>query len=322
MVQPQNIKLEECYYNFYDYRNAVQRWSLDHTLLDAGQFYGYISLLDFGNVQVIKTGLSGSVLHRGEIPPGHRTLLIPAEANQSTIWFNKKVEQDCIYVFPKSDTTIDATTYQNFNFYTVSIEDNHFERCMRDCNATNLYNTLTDQECTFSINKFHIHYISSFIQILFNRIRQKPDLVNSESFINSVKYKLPYLLINIMNRRSLILQPEFNSKSAIAFNNSVEYILRNIKRNISVKELSKFSGVSARTLELVFSERFGVSPKKFIKSARLNKLKWEIYQSSGSRTVSDIAKQYGFNHLGQLSDDYQTFFGESPKQTIRSVRKD
>jgi AraC family ethanolamine operon transcriptional activator len=84
-----------------------------------------------------------------------------------------------------------------------------------------------------------------------------------------------------------------------------------------VQKLVEETGVSVRTLEYSFLERFGTSPKAVLKSLRLSGANRELISTvEGSIQISDIATRWGFWHMGQFAKDYKKMFGELPSETL------
>jgi transcriptional regulator GlxA family with amidase domain len=82
-------------------------------------------------------------------------------------------------------------------------------------------------------------------------------------------------------------------------------------------DLRVIAGVSDRTLEYAFRERFGIGPAAFLKLHRLGRLRAELLRAEpGSAQVGDLAAHHGFWHAGHLSSDYRRIFGETPRQTL------
>ena len=76
--------------------------------------------------------------------------------------------------------------------------------------------------------------------------------------------------------------------------------------------------MSQRTLEYAFDERFGVTPKAFLLTYRLNMVRKELRSSDHSTTkVVDIANDYGFWHMGRFAANYYQLFQELPSDTLR-----
>ncbi|MCV6584435.1 MAG: helix-turn-helix domain-containing protein [Marinibacterium sp.] len=82
-------------------------------------------------------------------------------------------------------------------------------------------------------------------------------------------------------------------------------------------QLRHIAGVSERTLQYAFRERFGLSPAAFLKLHRLGHLRRALHRADPDHArVGDLAAQLGFWHGGHLSTDYRRAFGETPADTL------
>ena len=97
------------------------------------------------------------------------------------------------------------------------------------------------------------------------------------------------------------------------------YIENHIDETIRLEDLCSDVGVGLRTLQRCFSRHFQTSPVAYIQARRLNLARRELVSAdpTGS-TVTRIALDSGFNHLGRFSVDYHAHFGETPRQTLMS----
>jgi transcriptional regulator GlxA family with amidase domain len=60
-----------------------------------------------------------------------------------------------------------------------------------------------------------------------------------------------------------------------------------------------------------------MSPFEYIKARRLNAARQALVAAdSSSNTVTRIAVENGFAHLGRFAADYREHFGESPHETL------
>jgi len=87
---------------------------------------------------------------------------------------------------------------------------------------------------------------------------------------------------------------------------------------ITVSELQAYSGVCWRTLDRAFKDRFGIGPKQYIAAVRLAAVRKKLRSASPHQTVTDIASEWGFNHMGRFSSNYRRMFGELPSRTLRN----
>ena len=102
-----------------------------------------------------------------------------------------------------------------------------------------------------------------------------------------------------------------------AFIKAKTYILEHPTDPITVQRLVRRIGVSERTLEFAFLERFGITPKAVLRSIRINGAHRELKLTNGENTkISDIASRWGFWHMGQFGKDYKKMFGELPSRTL------
>jgi len=99
---------------------------------------------------------------------------------------------------------------------------------------------------------------------------------------------------------------------------ALEIIESHLTEPVRLEDLCRHAGVGVRVLQRVFREHLGVSPKQYIKVRRLNAARRLLASGYPSETtVSEIARQCGYAHLGRFSVDYRSHFGETPRQTLR-----
>ncbi|MBF4616040.1 helix-turn-helix transcriptional regulator [Curtobacterium sp. VKM Ac-1376] len=78
-------------------------------------------------------------------------------------------------------------------------------------------------------------------------------------------------------------------------------------------------GVSPRTLQTSFMREHGVSPMTFLQRMRLDRVHAALQSGNRHETsVSEVAVEWGFRHLGRFSGTYFRRFGEYPGQTLRA----
>ena len=84
--------------------------------------------------------------------------------------------------------------------------------------------------------------------------------------------------------------------------------------------LSRRCAASERLVEQAMRYGAGMPPKRWLTMARLNRVYEELSDPGGTRSVTDTALHWGFNHLGRFASNYRTVFGESPSDTVARVR--
>jgi AraC family ethanolamine operon transcriptional activator len=90
--------------------------------------------------------------------------------------------------------------------------------------------------------------------------------------------------------------------------------------NASIADICAAAGVTRRTLHLGFLEVFGIPPIAYLRALRLNGARADLRNPDARDfTITQVATNWGFLHLGRFSVSYRGHFGESPSATVRRV---
>lgn len=83
-------------------------------------------------------------------------------------------------------------------------------------------------------------------------------------------------------------------------------------------DICRALNVSRRTLQYSFAEIYGIAPLAYLRRVRLNRARCDLSTAADDRgSVTTVATQWGFMHLGRFSLDYRQLFGELPSDTLR-----
>ena len=97
-----------------------------------------------------------------------------------------------------------------------------------------------------------------------------------------------------------------------------DYATSRVGDTLYVSDLCRAAGVSERTLEYAFKEIMGLTPVAYLIRLRLHRVRRALLAATqGSTTVSAVALDWGFWHLGDFSRAYRDCFGELPSDTLR-----
>lgn len=88
-----------------------------------------------------------------------------------------------------------------------------------------------------------------------------------------------------------------------------------------VSDLCEACEVPRRTLNRAFQNALGMGPATYLRRVRLNRARRALREeTTRSITVTDVALELGFWHLGRFAEQYAELFGESPHETRFRVR--
>lgn len=100
-----------------------------------------------------------------------------------------------------------------------------------------------------------------------------------------------------------------------------QYIVQHAREVISAEDLQRIAGVSKSKLYQEFQYYFSTSPLTYLKRYRLQQIYKALSTQNGQRhlSISQLAYEWGFNHLSRFSQEYRAEFGESPSETKKRV---
>ncbi|WP_460415535.1 AraC family transcriptional regulator [Pseudomonas sp. microsymbiont 2] len=98
----------------------------------------------------------------------------------------------------------------------------------------------------------------------------------------------------------------------------LEHIERNLKLELTAEGLAEKACMSLRSLYALFDRHLGTTPKQYIRERKLERVRQCLVDPSCQvRSVTELALDHGFLHLGRFSEIYRQRFGELPSQTFR-----
>lgn len=97
-----------------------------------------------------------------------------------------------------------------------------------------------------------------------------------------------------------------------------EYMLAHADEPVTIRDLVRVAGVSARSLFAGFRKHRGIGPMNYLKMIRLDRARADLTAADPHEaTVTEIALKWGFSHFGHFSAAYARRFGERPSETLR-----
>lgn len=90
---------------------------------------------------------------------------------------------------------------------------------------------------------------------------------------------------------------------------------------LSMAELAREVGVGLRSLQLAFIEARAMEPRDVLLRFRLDRARERLLKPGPTDTVTSIALDCGFAHLGRFPAAYRTAFGELPAETLARARR-
>ncbi|MBV6726003.1 AraC family transcriptional regulator [Nocardioides daeguensis] len=118
------------------------------------------------------------------------------------------------------------------------------------------------------------------------------------------------------NNRRPVAAPETSCPRVVR--TVVDLIEAEPERAWRLAELARHAGVSARTLQEAFQRELGMTPLERLRSARIARARADLLAADPATvSVTDVAAQWGFFHLGRFAQAYRAAYQELPSQTLK-----
>ncbi len=96
-----------------------------------------------------------------------------------------------------------------------------------------------------------------------------------------------------------------------------EFIEAHYREAVHIEDLCRVTGVAVRTLQRCFREYFDLTITEYLKTVRLDAASRELLAAHPLHgSVSTIARQHGFTHLGRFSEEFRERFGKLPREAL------
>jgi transcriptional regulator GlxA family with amidase domain len=91
---------------------------------------------------------------------------------------------------------------------------------------------------------------------------------------------------------------------------AIDLVRSDLARRWTVKDLARLCGVRRRTMEKHFQRFASCAPLEFLRTARLDQARRKLIAATPGATVTGVATQCGFTHLGRFAVTYRERYGE------------
>ena len=101
---------------------------------------------------------------------------------------------------------------------------------------------------------------------------------------------------------------------------AIDYIEAHLDSVVTLADIVAASHVPGRTLFKHFKDYRGASPMRYLRMARLKKVREALQRAEPEQDIAEVAMRWHFEHMGRFAVEYRKRFGESPSETLRGHR--
>ncbi len=169
-------------------------------------------------------------------------------------------------------------------------------------------------------------HTASLLSLLMNFSRElnRPGgILESRAAAASFEHALiTFMLFGLEHNLSGILNAPVPDAGAEQVRLVEEYINVHCTDPISMAAIARETGHSANSIFRSFRKHRDYTPMQLLRRVRMELARTRLLRASAPDSVSRIATECGFTHLGRFATDYRRRFGETPSETLaRSLRQ-
>ena len=244
-------------------------------------------------------------LHQQAAPPSHRVTFVVLEKNVRRLWWRGFDESTNTVLISRPGSDFESFSGTDFSVHTVSVT----EEALMMAAATQELKPLSADSWPEVV-----HLKAEAAESLRQRLRRLSSCTGDTLDAYAVLNALARL---VCDRGRLPQTRPAARMRDIAIRRCLAALTHGTELPPDPETLREIAGVSERTLEYAFRERFGLTPAAFLRVQRLGRLRADLlWAAPGEAQVGDLAARYGFWHTGHLSAQYLRAFGEHPSQTL------
>jgi len=291
---------------------VLSDWNLQFRQLDCGPLQASIDRVISSKLVVQRVQLSRRFHQCGFAPHGVLTFGIP-DLGDSIKWYGDSAHKRSMMNFNRRNG-FDAVSEVGFAANTFSIGSVAFEQEASAMGMPMSVDQVTDSAEQFLVGTADLNRMRTIVSGLLTVTARD---TFSESIVEELQNDLIQLLVqSVANPDALTAKSNYTQRQQAA-DRALE-LIRTSTNTSTLGEIYEYAGVSYRTLNRAFKERFGVSPKQYIVATRLAEARRALVSSQGSVRITDVASNWGFWHLGRFARDYKRMFGELPSDTLNN----
>lgn len=166
----------------------------------------------------------------------------------------------------------------------------------------------------------------NFVTLLRTMMRQIDELQANQATLERLAmddqlYRLAAAMLepDLLFARENVVPMRHHSQERVA--RLCEFLQGNLSHPISLTDMERISGLSARVLQYSFQRAFGMRPKQWLCKQRLHAARAALMRSCGQIKLTALAYEFCFPSPSVFSRAYQMEFGELPSETLAGVRK-
>lgn len=296
-----------------EFADAQPDWTLHYEQLSTGRFEGRLEHVQLPGVRLVFEETSRAVRQRGKLGTGHIGFGMPLTLSGKATFNGQPLDADSIMIgrSEELDLCFPAGTGMVAVVVEAELLGTLWEHMYGKRLSAWIEHQLVVQARPVVAAELRRQHLAALASAAAN-----PGLLHDPQAVMQLRDAILIEWIEAIPAR--VDTDELASAEARkrVVDRACELMLSRPEEPMSILQVCDRIGASPRKLEYCFGKVLGVSPAKYLRSARLNGVRRALRREPQA-AVQDVAARWGFWHLGEFAAAYRRQFDELPSQTLR-----
>jgi AraC-like DNA-binding protein len=289
-------------------------WDIDFRQIGRGSLNATLQQAVGESWSFAKARFDRPAYQQGVAMPGMRTFAILDPDAPEIDWCGRLFSPDTMAVFAK-DGEFQSISQPGFDVYTLSFTDEQLSAACERLGIPDVTERFSASGAILQMDRLQTSLLRQLVNSSLQALCEKGLQGSGWTGNDHIRDKVSEHLVMLLTDSSRLSRTPSQRLRSMAIRRAFEAIEDGLEKGVSVREVAKASRISRRTLEYAFRDRYGFSPKAFINSQRLVRVRQDLRSKPDNVPIVEIANHWGFWHMGQFARDYRHQFGELPSQT-------
>ena len=296
-----------------DLRRLYPGWEGRFLQVSAGTFRGKVQVVHGQLVRVFRGTTNQVLLTRGASQPGWIDFSPITPRNQRSRWQGRQCDPNHSVV-RGAQVGVDNIAARDAEIVTLSAPIDLIRRAADSALQFNGDPARIDWQC-LCVEPTALAALEQLVKRIAETSVLDSAGLSSVDFY-AVEQECVVAALNVLSLRNGTGANTPRGNRAKLGRRGEEYLRERLASPVGLIDLCEELGVSARTIQYAFRERFGIGPIEYLRMLRLNAVKADLKQARNLRlSARDVAMSWGYRHLGNFAADYMRHFGVLPSKT-------
>jgi AraC family ethanolamine operon transcriptional activator len=304
-----------------EHAESLGKWDQIYDQLTPGSFSGEVTDIWFEGMQIFREKTNRSVSQSGTTWKGSFVIGIPVGLKAPGLFAKQFLTQDSVLAF-RGDSDFTLTTPDNFDAVVVAVPEQALIDAIQPNSNEELNKLFPSAPSVLVIPPGKLDELRNCLLSIFDPSNFEPGLLAYPQVQKAMRSAIIGHLAEVLGTATQAPPPSRSFKGRLqVVRDATDYALSHTTEPITVGDLCERLNISRRMLNYCFLEVFGTNPVQYLRTLRLNGVRRELRECTGSTSaIRDIASNWGFWHLSRFAGEYRELFGELPSDTLRGLR--